>query len=224
MGEKGRGKGRKVEKLPSVTYVQEDENSGDDAMSEEDSYASLEIKSEPHSRKKAKKTRPTSMDDDSDFIMKTPSASKKAKRQSRSAYKPTNNGNTPSTSRSLRTTRNARHIEDSDEASQAMNGSLTNHRSQLAQDQYDGYGYNNYQQYQYAPSKGHGLPSMVPELPRDMFGPSPGYQHPPHDQHTPYSSGTDPTHASDYHGNDGTDANGYGDGSYGDDLFGPARR
>ena len=224
MGEKGRGKGRKVEKVPSVTYAEEDGNSADDAMSEEDSDASPEIKSESRSRKKAKKTRRTSLDDDSDFIMKTPSASKKAKRQSRSAYKPNNNGNTSGTSRSLHTTRDARHTEDGDEASQAMNGSPTNHRSQRIQGQYDGYGYNNYHQHHYAPSMGHGLPSMVPELPRDMFGPSPGYQHPPHDQHTPYSSSTDPTYASDYHGNDGTDTNGYGDGSYGDDLFGPARR
>lgn len=35
--------------------MEEDENSADDAMSEEDSYASPEIKSEPRSRKKAKK-------------------------------------------------------------------------------------------------------------------------------------------------------------------------
>ena len=219
MGEKGRGKGRKVEKVPSVNYVEEDEESAVDAMSDEDSDPPHNLTSHARSRKKAKKNRRASFDDDSDFTIKTPSTTK-TKRQSRSANKPVHNSNNLSSLRSQRTTRNTHHAAD-DDASQAMDGSPVNHRSHHVQDQYNGYGYNNYQHQPYSPSIGHGLPSMVPELPRGIFGVPNGYQH--QDQHTSYSSGTDPTYASDYHGNDGTVTNTYGEGNYGEDLFGPSR-
>ena len=47
---------------PSVSYVEEYEDSADDAMSVEDFDAFLEIKSEPGSRKKAKETRRTPLE------------------------------------------------------------------------------------------------------------------------------------------------------------------
>ena len=220
MGEKGHGKGRKVEK---VTYIEENEESADDAMSEEDSdYASPVIKSETRSRKKAKKTRRASVDDDSDFTMKTPSSSRKSKRVGRASNKTTGNCHTPSSSRALRTTRNTCQTENGDDASPAMNGSPISHRSHHFQDQYDGeHGYDHYQYHGYGPSMAHGLPSMVPELPRDIFGPSNGYVH-HHDQHTPYSSGTDQNYSDDIHGNGEIDTDGYGN-SYGNDPFGPIR-
>ena len=208
MGQKGHGKGRKVEQ---IAFFEEEENSADDPFSdEEESLPPTNNKAGTPRRKKSKKNNHS--DDDFEVVTRTTPSSRKARQENRSAQK--TRGKVMSSGSPV-ATRVTRQKKADQNQMQPMHSSPSSEGSQMDHysSQYHGY---NLTDDLHHPTMQNSLPQMVEE---HSFGHPHGYHLDPYPHHNVYSPVAEPMYSDDIQGGGETDAEGFGDSGF--DIFGP---